>query len=162
MIFFKYMLIPALFEQKYSLCCIRHDPHQEWEKKMDKVTEDKKWVGLTPATGQHVFVEMAVMRYLSEKELWAKVDDTWQAQFMPLWGLVRPRDQGFKPAFVVKVYPNAVITWPAREVARRVWAPSLDVQKLNTRVVLDVDQWEAVPTTSASPFRMHVEDAPPT
>ena len=103
-----------------------------------------------------------VMRYLSEKELWAKVDDAWQAQFMPLWGLVRPRDQGFEPEFVVKVYPNAVITWPAREVARRVWAPSLDVQKLNTRVVLDVDQWEAVPTTSASPCRMHVEDAPPT
>ena len=73
MIFFKYMLIPTLFEQKYSLCCIRHDPHQEWEKKMDKVTEDKKWVGLTPATQQHVLVEMAVMRYLSEKELWARL-----------------------------------------------------------------------------------------
>ena len=68
------MLIPALFEQKYSQCCIRHDHHQEWEKKMDKVTEDKKkWIGLTPATRQHVLVEMAVMRYLSEKELWARL-----------------------------------------------------------------------------------------
>ena len=59
---------------------------------------------------------------------------------------------GFKPCFVVKVYPYCFITWPAVEIARDIWMPDMDVKRLDTSFVMDLDEWEAFPTRVRSPI----------
>ena len=71
---------------------------------------------------------------------------------MPLWGLVRRNAIGFKPCFVVKVYPYCFITWPAVEIARDIWMPDMDVKRLDTSFAMDLDEWEALPTRVRSPI----------
>ena len=110
--------------------------------------------GRTPSSAQDDHVSTAVLRFLhSHGETgWDKVDDMWQAKCMPLWGLVRRNAIGFKPYFIVRVYSYCFITWPAVEIASKIWMPDMDVGRLDTSFATDLDEWEALPTRVRSPI----------
>ena len=95
---------------------------EAWAQKFKDLSQHPKWTGRTPASAQDDHVSIAVLRFLhsSGDDGWGKVDDMWQAKCMPLWGLVRRKEIGFKPCFVVKVYSYCFITWPAVEIAPRI------------------------------------------
>ena len=76
----------------------------------------------------------------------------WQAKCMPLWGLVRKMAIDCKPCFVVRVYSHCFITWPAVEIAPKIWMPDMDVKRLDTSFALDLDEWEALPTRVRAPI----------
>ena len=83
----------------------------------------------------------------------------WQAKCMPLWGLVRRHAIGFKPCFVVRVYSYCFITWPAVQIARDIWMPDMDVERLDTSFAVGLDEWEAFPTRVRSPISAAVRKA---
>ena len=106
-----------------------------------------------------VYVEVSLLRHLYEHDLWHKVDDLWQARLMPWGALVRQKGgAGFEPCFVVKTFENAILTWPAEQVEVNLWRPRLDCKALDTRVIFDVEEWEAGPTIAVSPKRLWLED----
>ena len=76
----------------------------------------------------------------------------WQAKCMPLWGLVRRNAIGFKPCFIVRVYSYCFITWPAVQIASKIWMPDMDVKRLDTSFATDLDEWDALPTRVRSPI----------
>ena len=134
---------------------------EAWAKKFKSLSVNLKWTGRTPSSAQDDHVSTAVLRFLHShgENGWAKVDDMWQAKCMPLWGLVRRNRIGFKPCFVVKVYSYCFITWPAVQIARDMWMPDMDVQRLDTSFAVDIDEWEASPTRVSSPYSAAVRNA---
>ena len=127
---------------------------EAWAQKFKDLSQSPKWTGRTPASAQDDHVSTAVLRFLhsSGDDGFGKVDDMWQAKCMPLWGLVRRNRIGFKPCFVVKVYSYCFITWPAVQIAQDIWMPDMDVKRLDTSFVVDLDEWEAFPTRVRSPI----------
>ena len=59
---------------------------------------------------------------------------------------------GFKPCFVVKVYSYCFITWPAVEIAEKMWMPGMHVKRLDTTFVTNLGEWEVYPTRVRSPI----------
>ena len=118
---------------------------EAWAQKLKSLAQHPKWTGRTPSSAQDDHVSTAVLRFLhsSGHDGWGKVDDMWQAKCMPLWGLVRRQEIGFKPCFVVKVYSYCFITWPAVEIAPKMWMPDMDVKRLDTSFAMGLDEWEA-------------------
>ena len=57
-----------------------------------------------------------------------------------------------KPCFVVKVYSYCFIAWLAEQIAPNIWAPGMGVSALDTTFVLDLNEWEALPTRVRSPI----------
>ena len=131
---------------------IRSFFQKAWDIQFLGVTEDKKWVGLTPMKANQTFVEVSLLRYLHEHDLWHRIDNVWQSQLMPLWALVRPKAGGFEPCFVVKTFENRILTWPAELVELKLWRPKLDVESLDTRVVFDIDDRMACPMSAVCPL----------
>ena len=126
---------------------------EAWAKKFKSLSANPNWTGRTPSSAQDDHVSTAVLRFLhSHENGWAKVDDMWQAKCMPLWGLVRRNAIGFKPCFVVRVYSYCIITWPAKGIAKSIWMPDMDVTRLDTQFVVDIDEWESLPTRVRSPI----------
>ena len=76
----------------------------------------------------------------------------WRAKCMPLWGLVRRNAIGFQPRFVVKVYSYCFITWPAVEIAEKIWMPDMHVKRLDTSFATNLAEWEVYPTRVRSPI----------
>ena len=78
---------------------------EAWAQKFKSLSRTPKWTARTPASAQDDHVSIAVLRFLHSfgDDGWGKVDGTWQAKCMPLWGLVRRNGITFKPCFVVKV-----------------------------------------------------------
>ena len=127
---------------------------EAWAQKFKSLSQNPKWTERTPSSAQDDHVSTAVLRFLhsSGDNGLGKVDDMWQAKCMPLWGLVRRQEIGFKPCFVVKVYSYCFITWPAVESAEKIWMPDMDVKRLDTSFALNLDEWEALPTRVRSPI----------
>ena len=131
-----------------------------WAKKCKSLSDNPKWAGRTPSSAQDDHVSTAVLRFLHSlgENGWDKVDDMWQAKCMPSWGLVRRNAIGFKPCFIVKVYPYCFITWPAVEIATKIWMPDTDVKRLDTLFATVLDEWEAFPTRVRSPISAAVRN----
>ena len=125
---------------------------EAWANKFRSLSENPKWTGRTPSSAQDDHVSTAVLRFLHGENGWDKVDDMWQAKCMPLWGLVRRKEIGFKPCFVVKVYSYCFITWPAVEIAEKIWMPNMDVKRLDTSFATNLGEWEVYPTRVRSPI----------
>ena len=134
---------------------------EAWAKKFKSLSENPKWTGRTPSSAQDDHVSTAVLRFLHThgQNGGDKVDDMWQAKCMPLWGLVRRNAIGFKPCFTVRVYSYCFITWPAVEIASKIWMPDMDVGRLDTSFATDLDEWEAFPTRVRSPISAAVRKA---
>ena len=133
-----------------TLVCVA----EAWAKKLKRHYSNAIWTGRTHSSAQDDHVSTAVLRFLhsSGGNGWDKVDDLWQAKCMPLWGLVRRLKIGFQPCFVVRVYSYCFITWPAKEIAEKIWMPDMDVKRLGTSFATDLDEWEAFPTRVRSPI----------
>ena len=127
---------------------------EAWAQKFKDLSQNPKWTARTPASAQDDHVSIAVLRFLHSfgDDGWGKVDDMWQAKCMPLWGLVRRKQVGFKPCFVVKVYSYCFITWPAVEIAEKIWMPDMDVKRLDTSFATNLAEWEVYPTRVRSPI----------
>ena len=128
---------------------------EAWAKTFKSLSDNPKWTGRTPASAQDDHVSTNVLRFLHShgvSGVWERVDDMWQAKCMPLWGLVRGKAIDVKPCFVVKVYSYCFIAWPAEQIAPKIWAPDMGVSALDTTFVLDLDEWEALPTRVRSPI----------
>ena len=134
---------------------------EAWAKKFKSLSDNPKWTGRTPSSAQDDHVSAAVLRFLHShgENGWDKVVDMWQAKCMPLWGLVRRNAIGFKPGFIVRVYSCCLSTWPAVEIAPKIWMPDMDVKRLDTSFVVDLDEWEAFPTRVRSPISAAVRKA---
>ena len=52
----------------------------------------------------------------------------------------------------VKIYSYCFITWPAVEIAEKIWMPDMDAKRLDTPFATDLDEWEACPTRVRSPI----------
>ena len=117
-------------------------------------SENTTWTGRTPSSAQDDHVSTAVLRFLHSQgeNGWDKVDDMWQAKCMPLWGLVRRKEIGFKPCFVFRVYSYCFITWPAVEIAEKIWMHDMDVKRLDASFATNLDEWEVYPTRVRSPI----------
>ena len=121
---------------------------EAWAKKFKSLSDNPTWAGRTPSSAQDDHVSTAVLRFLHShgENGWDKVDDMWQAKCMPLWGLVRRNAIGVEPCFVVRVYSFCIITWPAKTIAPNIWMPDMDVTSLDTQFVVDLDEWQSLPT----------------
>ena len=133
---------------------------EAWVQKFKSLSRTPKWTGRTPASAQDDHVSIAVLRFLHSfgDDGWGKVDDMWQAKCMPLWGLVRRKEIDFKPCFVVKVYSYCFITWPAVEIAKKIWMPDMDVKRLDTPFATNLAEWEDYPTRVRSPISAAVRN----
>ena len=59
---------------------------EAWAKKFKSLSDNPKWTGRPPASAQDDHVSTNVLRFLHShgvSGVWGRVDDMWQAKFMP-------------------------------------------------------------------------------
>ena len=127
---------------------------EAWAKKFKSLSENPNWTGRTPLSAQDDHVSTVVLRFHHShgENGWDKVGGMWKAKCMPIWGLVRRNAIGFKPCFIVRVYCYCFITWPAVQIAEKVWMPDVNVKRLGTSFATNLAEWEVYPTPVRSPI----------
>ena len=128
-----------------------------WFKKLQRITENvKRWTS-TPESEQSRIADFQIAKHIREKKNWLLVDDAWRADLMPLWELLLEVATG-QMFFVVKVYKNAVIAWPAEQIEVGLYQPSLSCKQFVFRFCFDFKQYQVVPTLCYSPLHLCLLD----
>ena len=85
-----------------------------------RVKDEKNFSAFTPESEQVLVAELRLMGYLHENNMWGRVNDAWVTGLLPVGALIHivPRKAR---CFVLKTHAAAALTWPAEEIAPRVW-----------------------------------------
>lgn len=130
---------------------------EEWKNKIEEVRTDYTWNTHTPASEQELYAEMFLMTTLYKKDLFHRADDAWQAELMPLGGLVR-RKSDECTVFVVRNYSVACLCWPAKMSLWNIWTHDESASSLMWLEVLDINDFEEIPLDTVCPMHMFVLD----
>ncbi len=129
-----------------------------FQEKIEKVMGKMKWDTHTPESMQEKYAELALMRELKEKDASHLADDAHFAALMPHGALVRRKGTAGSESFVWRVYDAAVLLWPAKQQAVRLWVPDESATSLIWQCVFDLKDWEELPTYYRSPLANFLQD----
>ena len=85
-----------------------------------RIKDEKKFVAFAPESEQILVAELRLSRHLHAHNMWARANDSWITGVLPVGALIHIMPLKVY-TFVIKANACAAITWPAEEVAPRVW-----------------------------------------
>ena len=85
-----------------------------------RIKDEKTFVAFTPESEQILVAELRLLRHLHAQNMWARANDSWITGVLPVGALIHIMPLKVY-TFVFKANACAAITWPAEEVAPRVW-----------------------------------------
>lgn len=128
-----------------------------FHKAMLDVKDERKFTGFTPKSEQELVAEAFLLEELSERNVWDKADDAWQAGLFSENQLYRRKRDSRDVFYVCKTYQAALVTWPAVKGGMNIWEPNQDVEELVWRVIFNHEDYEEIPTEYVSPLHVHLQ-----
>jgi len=122
-----------------------------------RIKDETKFSAFTPESEQVLVAELRLLRHLHEHGMWGRVNDAWVTNLLPVGALIHivPRKAR---VFVLKTNASAALTWPAEEIAPRVWRKKPGIEALEWHTIFNVKDVEVLRTRYWSPLHLRVED----
>ena len=127
-------------------------------KDMQRIKDEKKFVGFTPESEQALVAELILMRTLHADGLWHRVNDVWVTGLLPKGALVFIKSKNLY-VFVLKAYDCAALCWPAEQPSPNLWRKASNCQSLSWHSIFDLDDVEVLPTKFVSPVHLFAKDS---